>query len=282
MNADGARQTLLIPTPAATPSWAGDGDGSLSSPYRIVYVASVSGCASAILQLDTVGGSPRVVANDPLDVVNSEGTDLWTCAPQWSPVADEIAFAGYRDDDQGPDGLYLVAAAGGQAELLYDPGPRRTVFWSAWSPDGTAIAFEERSWDNCQVVGTMGCSWIRILNRVTGDVTTVIDSSEFRGVNALDWSPAGDELVVEVNRFVRMRGKNVESVEELTRFPLVKDGNGNYIRGSGAPVVVASDQYRPSWSPDGLKIAANGVVVIDVLTGQSQSLASGIFPDWRR
>ena len=124
-------------------------------------------------QLDRVGGlslapdgSAAVCAVTSHSMEENKGsTSLWllptdACAPRrltsagekdgqpaWSPTGDRIAFLGKREQGGRKDGekqLYVIAAAGGEAERKSDFGPGIDDF--KWMPDGRRVVFVSWVW----------------------------------------------------------------------------------------------------------------------------------------
>jgi Tol biopolymer transport system component len=184
-------------------------------------------------------------------------------------VADTIAFGGSQDPGV-TNGIYLVPLVGGDPVLAYASSPGAYPFQPTWSPDGSAIAFIE----------SYGTSWaLRALNRVTGSVTTLVAADVLQYPKFPEWNRGGDRIALQATRMVRVKGRTVERTS-IYLVGVGRDADGNYAA-QGLPELLA-DGSRPSWSPNGAKVVVDGLQVIEVSTGQGQSLPTGSFPDWRR
>jgi dipeptidyl aminopeptidase/acylaminoacyl peptidase len=72
-------------------------------------------------------------------------------SPAWSPTGDRIAFIAKREQGGRKDSepqLYVIAAAGGEAERKSDFGPGVVAF--KWMPDGRRIAFVSWVWPDAK------------------------------------------------------------------------------------------------------------------------------------
>lgn len=266
MNADGSNVTTVFSTTygSGSPSWSPAGDGSVANPYHLVFVQRNDGyCPLAMVDVDTVGGAVHASNLRDFAPMNI------ACAPAWSPLGDEISYGGAQEGSSpleiGPSPLFVIPSVGGTPTALYTPPLGSYVFHSAWRSDGTAIAFRE-------IVNN--ATAVRVLNRTTGAVTTVVAPGTFV-VRALSWGRTSDLLAMCVDRPLHNK-----IVQEIDTIRLARDANGNYLPG-GAPGFVTNG-CAPSWSPNDARLAVNGIKVFDLLTGSTQSLASGAGPDWRR
>jgi hypothetical protein len=267
MNADGSNVTTLvsIPYPNGSPSWSPAGDGSATNPYHLAFVDFGDGtCILTIVDVDTIGGTVHATNLRQLSTPNN------ACAPAWSPLGNEISYGGWQEgsspSEVGPSSLFVIPSVGGTPTALYTAPAGGAVFHSAWRSDGTAIAFRE-------IINN--ATAVRVLNRTTGAVTTVVAPGTFV-VRALSWGrTSGDLLALCVDRPLHNK-----IVQEIDTIRLARDAIGNYLPG-GAPGFVTNG-CAPSWSPNDARLAVNGIKVFDLLTGLTQSLASGAGPDWRR
>jgi hypothetical protein len=262
MNADGSNVTTLVSIsyPHGTPSWSPAGDGSATNPYHLAFVDfGDATCILTIVDVDTIGGTVHATNLRQIPTPNN------ACAPAWSPLGNEIAYGGFQE---GPSALFVIPANGGSPSALYTAPPGHSVFYSAWRSDGTAIAFTEGD-------GT-GADAVKVLNRVTGAVTTVVDASEYTDVRTLSWARTRDVLAIGA---ARPQGKHFIRFA-IDTIPLARDASGNFVRAGVAGRIV--DGISPSWSPNDLKIAFSGVKVITLATGSTQQLAQGEALDWRR
>jgi hypothetical protein len=193
------------------------------------------------------------------------------CAAAWSPLGDEISYGGQQESPDpkvaGPSSLYVISTLGGTPQALYTTPQGGMVFYSAWRADASAIAFNE-SVNNLYS--------IKVFNRNTGVVTAVVPPGAFYEILSLSWARGSDLLAFTVGRLLN---KNLVRLEVDT-IRLARDANGNFVA-QGSPGFVIGGSW-PAWAPNDARLAVNGINVFDLLTGSTQSLASGTRPDWRR
>jgi hypothetical protein len=266
MNADGSNVTTLISivSPNGMPSWSPSGDGSATNPYHLAFVDFGDGtCILKIIDVDTVGGTVHATNLRRLSTPNN------ACAPAWSPLGNEFSYGGAQEGSSpfeiGPSPLFVIASVGGTPTALYTPPAGGYVAQSTWRSDASAIAFTEKA-NNAVAV--------KVFNRTTEAVTTVVVPGMY--VRALSWARTSDLLALCVERPLN---KNIVRLETDT-IRLVRDVDGNFVGGGSSGFV--TDGCWPSWSPTDARLAVNGIKVVDLLTGSTQSLATGVGPDWRR
>jgi hypothetical protein len=273
MNDDGSNRTQLVQNDCShsESSWAPTGDGTAADPYRIINSGTFASCGPGIVaDVDTEGGSVHVTNVQPLDIAGSYwDTQVWGDpvygSPAWQPGAGtEIALtASWLADpttNEWVDALYVILTSeipNPTPQLLYQPPTGCGVGETAWSPDGTAIAFFE----SCDPGG----SGIKVLERATGILTTLLPFGVLSAFAGLDWSRSGGQLAFGA------------------------DGMVYTLRlGTEAPQLIASG-LGASWSPDtsDTRLAFNTwnkrkVRIIDFATGSVTTLGNGELPDWRR
>jgi len=171
----------------------------------------------------------------------------FTPAVSPSPIASskgsgKMAFVSNRD---GNDEIYVMNSDGSdQTRLTQNPG---RDFFPKWSPDGTKISFlSERGEGNGLYIMNIDGSNQKLLTSSTSEKIGLGDFSW------LSWSPDGKKIVF-VN-YASNKGSDLSiiSVDELNQFKLTDTPN--------------IDEFTPSWSPNGLKIAffrEQGLFVID-------------------
>ena len=163
--------------------------------------------------------------------------------PAWSPDGRVIAFSACCEADRR--GLYLVDADGGAPRPLAEGGA------SAWSPDGSRLAFIGSLLGNPTLFVTDrgGAAPRRLAGSVEGEV--------------ISWSPDSRRIAYQ-------------SLEQDVRSVGVVSAEG------GVPLRLVRGRH-PSWSSDGRRIAfaGEGIQTVDVDSGVVHTLAErGREPAW--
>jgi dipeptidyl aminopeptidase/acylaminoacyl peptidase len=112
-------------------------DGSAVACAVTSYSMQENKSRSALWLLSTTSWAPRRLTS----AGEKDGK------PQWSPKGDSIAFVGKREQGGQKDAtpqLYVIPAAGGEAERKSDFGPGIEDF--KWMPDGRRIVFASWVW----------------------------------------------------------------------------------------------------------------------------------------
>ena len=160
--------------------------------------------------------------------------------PSWSPDGDKIAFVSFRDGSNNME-IYVMDADGSDQTRLTENDDGILDREPSWSPDGDKIAFASNRDGNYEIY---------VMNADGSDQTRLTDNDD-----ALDrepsWSPDSDKIAFVSDR-------------DLIGIPPDEIGDANAIYSmdadDGDDVTMLTDNdvplgSRPTWSPDGEKIA---------------------------
>ena len=216
---------------------------------------------SEIYVMDTDGGNQRKLTN------NRHGD--WS--PSWSPDGKRIAFVSNRDghviDGIPTSDIYVMDADGGnQQNLTNNPGRDSSP---SWSPDGKRIAFHsDRDNDRdhnieIYVMDDDGGNLQRLTNNLTEDQYPA-------------WSPDGKRIA-----FSARRDGHFENQFGITYEIYVMDADG---QNEQRLTENRNNDWHPSWSPDGKRIAFDAdrkgdvvkfdIYVMDADGGNQQKLTN--------
>lgn len=180
----------------------------------------------------------------------------------WSPLGNEIAFAeGFTANP--PSSLFAIPAGGGTPGELYSAPEGHVVFWPAWSPDGTRLAFVELDAERAKSIRILDLAWGTV-------VTTGFALGAEYDIDFLDWARTQDKLAFNVTRRDGSEPRVVFTLD-ITTGELVRVAEGR----------------APTWSPDDTRLAYNdkhgNLVSVDLATGDITKISkSAGRPDWRR
>jgi Tol biopolymer transport system component len=243
--------------------WEWSADGRLLACYGYAYHADDEGGADYAIYLlsgdgteviDLTSGLPELEGtsqgnphwspdgtriafdnDDGLYVVNVDGTDVTKVArggfATWSPDGTRIAFVA---GSEGGGSEIRVANADGTGETTITEG-RAQRDLPAWSPDGSGIAYVR--WDE----GEGPQLYVVTLDGTETRLTDV--RSEQMGGYSPSWSPDGSTIAIEVYED-----------GNWNLYLAQADGSGGVRRLTDLP----GDENRPTWAPDGTKIAFMG------------------------
>ncbi len=240
MDSDGSNQTEVYRVEGTTdltnPSWSPDGQSIafIQAPFELWRI-----------DVEVVDGEPRGSNAYPL---LEDAT-----SPEWSPAGDEILFVsccGFGNM------LQVVDALGGTPRTLYTASPESRISCAAWSPNASTVAFVEAEPEAAS---------IKILNVVSGEVTTVLGSLALGNMTRLDWA--------------RIRTEHELAFGTAGELHTVDIASG--VR------TFVTEGSTPSWSPDDNQLVfmtlRHQIATYNTLTGKTETLArSGWYPDWRR
>ena len=209
-----------------------------------------------IYVMDTNGGNLRRLTNNP--------DDDWE--PSWSPDGKRIAFVSERD---GASEIYVMDADGGNQLNLTNNNPGLDSSPS-WSPDGKRIAFSSNR-DNKKgrfifeiyVMDADGGNQQNLTNNPWDDQSP-------------SWSPDGKRIV-----FSARRPGHFETKFSITDEIYVMDADGG---NQQRLTENRNNDWHPSWSPDGKRIAFDAdrkgdvvkfdIYVMDADGGNQQKLTN--------
>ncbi len=215
--------------------------------------------------------------------------------PAWSPQGGWIAFARYSSGEGSaiclirPDGTHFRRVTPFGTSLSspsWAPDGRRLAFsdarghvfvlnlstrrirkvtssWDAtdldWSPGGKRIAFEDHTNSADEARPQI------VVIRPDGSDARVVANPGFGQYTDPTWSPDGKRLAF---------GAFEEDPQEATYLGVI-DSFGGRVR-----VLLPKLLSYPDWSPDGTRVVASGIVVIDLRRKLETKLAAGYHPRW--
>ena len=138
-------------------------------------------------------------------------------SPAWSPQGDRIAFVAKREQGGKKDSepqLYVIAAAGGEAERKSDFAPGVGEF--KWMPDGRRIVFVSWVWEGAKGVAAQAKKQKAFTDRKESAIVIGTPPAEIPARDAFSkrqGSPAANDL--RIRRATTMR-KMPESTRAAT------------------------------------------------------------------
>jgi len=274
MDADGGNVTVILSqddvgVSMRHPSWSPLGQGMPTDRYSVLFSFNMQ-LGVVDFYLDA-GGSVTTAGWAPLVTGTSSVGEA-----DYSPDGTQIAFTGADPSSCAGDmpwrSLYVMPADGsGPATEVYCSTARLGLYDPSWSPDGSAISFQEEfDDDNLAVIGETA---IRICNLGPGgcEITTAVERTEADHLYIADWLNDGSGLL-----YTSSDGK----WGSVLRVPLTHDGP-NWIRTPGSTPEFLFSGRNPSSSPDDSQIVARGLAIYDATSLTKTRAPKGSAPDWR-
>ena len=195
-------------------------------PAQIAFVSRRDGNPE-IYVMDINGGNPQNLTNNR--------HDDWD--PLWSPDGKRIAFASDRDEIFE---IYVMDADGGNPQNLTNN--RHDDRHPSWSPDGERIAFA--SWDG--IIRNFAINFeIYVMDADGGNPQNLTNNRH--DDRHPSWSPDGKHIVFSSQREGHFRSK-FGITDEI--YVIETDGMNEQRLTNNR-----KNDWRPSWSPDGERIA---------------------------
>lgn len=197
--------------------WSRDGS-SIACGYGVLGGFS---CVSQIFVVPLNGGDPEQYTSTSYQAAN----------PAWSPDGTRFVLSA-KDDDPSPYRIVIMEATPGAAMIPLASHPGLRALGARWSPDGTRIAYSVTG-------GTPPTGLVTNLYVVPSDGgTPTWLAGPFRNTR-LSWGPDGATIAFD---------SDASGSSDIWLMP---SAGGEATRLTTAP----SDEYSPSWSPDGTVIA---------------------------
>lgn len=212
---------------------------------RALNGSDAANAATNIWITDSTGTSPRALTS----LSNAD-----SASPAWSPNGAKIAYESFRALEGGnipipAANIWVMNADGSNAiPLTKLTTDQISSLHSAWSPDGTKIAYDStRVLDGRNIAGFNVNIWVMNADGSNTTALTTLRSSLASSVSPV-WSPDGTKIA-----FTSSRALSGLDAALLTRNVWVMNSDGTNAQPLTKLTVAASS--APAWSPDGTKIA---------------------------
>ena len=258
MNADGTNQVEVDSAGNLySPTWAPDGTS-------IAYTKNIP---LDLYNIDISVDGGEVQAGEPTLLYQDIQFNI-----AWSPLGGEIAFIQKlydpSTDSERPRLIQTISLSDGSVETLYTADEGHYLLDPTWSPDGTKIAFVDWAPDRK--------SYINILTIGSGEDPVTVYEYERAGIQDLDWSRTPDKLAFKL--YPSLDGSEGSAIYTL-----------DITQSNPTPQLISGGESNfPSWSPDDSQLVFSklerryNVYIYDFETGQTEELARGLRPDWKR
>jgi serine/threonine protein kinase len=141
---------------------------------------------------------------------------------KWSPDGSRLLYAEIDSGLEG--GVYLLPRLGGAPRKLLE----HPWYFLSWAPDGARFAFSR-----------VGSGDLHVLDVDSGDTTSVDIGGEIGEIEEVDWSPSGEDILLQVNDHEKIKLLAIRSDGSDARRLFEIDQAGDTFIGN------------PRWSRDG-------------------------------
>jgi serine/threonine protein kinase len=201
----------------------------------------------------------------------------------WSPDGSKLLYSEFLSDREG--GVYILPRLGGTPRKLLE----LPWYFLAWAPEGNRFAFSR--------VGTMD---LFIFDLSSGDRTPVPIEGEIGEIEEIDWSPSGEEILLQANDHekntlwvVRPDGSGLSRLFEVDQAGGTFIGNPRWARGgraiyfleTGVRGQLISDLMIAGYDTDTRRLDGEPITVLSNLStvkGPGIGIAYAISRDGRR
>jgi hypothetical protein len=189
-----------------------------------------------------------------------DGSDVFSIPqsdPQFSDYRGQLAIPTWRDDDAGllVAGFTYSEAPGGLATVMLD-GAASVHFFDGYvgvSPNGRFVADDDAEF--CDLGSPAENHEVRIVDLDTNSSLATLHDDDVT-LDAREWSPDGDELLIERYRLVHVDGSFCRGRDTASEWAILAASGAAAIRVSGP------DEAHERWYDHPLRYACAGETVI--------------------